>query len=168
MLGKPRPALSARMTGWRITPSAAAAVNAAAAMAAMPPVAFARRPGAELTLLSLSSGALGPAFDPDVRHYALRCGHRDGLMLRLTAADPAARVTVNGQPVVGDGGEAFLSGLAGDADIVNWPAMTIRPGLEWLVSQRRGTPPKIINLLGGPTRMRLDQNATIRSVRHES
>ena len=61
---------------------------------------------------------LYPAFDPDVRHYALRCGYRDGLMLRLTAADPATRVTVNGQPVVGDGGEAFLSGLAGDADIV--------------------------------------------------
>ena len=61
---------------------------------------------------------LYPAFDPAVRHYALRCGYRESLTLQLAAADPDTRVTVDGQPVAGDGGEAFLDGLAGDDDIV--------------------------------------------------
>ena len=47
MPGKPLQAWSARMPGWRIRLSAAAALNAVAAMAAMPPVALARTPGAE-------------------------------------------------------------------------------------------------------------------------
>ena len=61
---------------------------------------------------------LYPAFDPAVRHYALRCGYRESLTLQLAAADPDTRVTVDGQPVAGDGGEAFLDGLAGGDDIV--------------------------------------------------
>ena len=61
---------------------------------------------------------LYPAFDPAVRHYALRCGYRESLTLQLAAADPNTRVTVDGLPVAGDGGKALLSGLAGDADIV--------------------------------------------------
>ena len=61
---------------------------------------------------------LYPAFDPAVRHYALRCGYRESLTLQLAAADPDTRVTVDGQPVAGDGGEALLDGLAGDDDIV--------------------------------------------------
>ena len=53
---------------------------------------------------------LYPAFDPAVRRYALRCGYRDGLTLQLSAAKPDTRLTVNGESVAGDGGEAFLSG----------------------------------------------------------
>ena len=58
---------------------------------------------------------LHPAFDPAVRHYALRCGYRDRLALRLAASDDATELTVNGRQVAG--GEAVLTGLAGDADI---------------------------------------------------
>ena len=62
---------------------------------------------------------LYPAFDPAVRRYALRCGYRDGLTLQLSAAIPDTRLTVNGESVAGDGGEAFLSGLDDeDEDIV--------------------------------------------------
>ena len=62
MLGKPRRAWSARRPGWRVTPSAAAALNAVAAMVAMPPVALAQTSSAELTPLSLSSGTRRPTF----------------------------------------------------------------------------------------------------------
>ena len=62
MPGKPLQAWSARMPGWRITPAAAAALNAVAAMAAMPLVALAQTSSAELTPLRLSSGTLRPTF----------------------------------------------------------------------------------------------------------
>ena len=76
-----------------------------------------------LTRLAVPEGEaagwrLYPAFDPAVRHYALRCGYRDALTLRLSAADPDTRLTVNGQPVAGHAGEAVLAGLAGDGDVV--------------------------------------------------
>ena len=75
-----------------------------------------------LTRLAVPEGEaagwrLRPAFDPAVRHYALRCGWRGTLTLRLSAADPDTRLTVNGQAVAGGTGEAVLTGLAGDADI---------------------------------------------------
>ena len=47
MLGKPRRAWSARRPGWRVTPSAAAALNAVAPMVAMPLVALAQTSSAE-------------------------------------------------------------------------------------------------------------------------
>ena len=72
MLGKPRQALSARRLGWRMTPSAAAALDTvvldavalftATPMAAMPLVAHARTPRAEFNALSVSSGARRPTF----------------------------------------------------------------------------------------------------------
>ena len=62
MLGKPRRAWSARRPGWRVTPSAVAALNAVAPMVAMPPVALAQTSSAELTPLRLSSGTLRPTF----------------------------------------------------------------------------------------------------------
>ena len=61
---------------------------------------------------------LYPAFDPAVRHYALRCGHRDARALSLSAADPDTRLTINGRALAGHAGEAVLAGLAGDGDIV--------------------------------------------------
>ena len=75
-----------------------------------------------LTQLALPEGEAGgwgfyPAFDPAIRHYALRCGYRDSLSLRLAAPDDATLLTVNGQPVDRDG-EAVLTNLVGDSDIV--------------------------------------------------
>ena len=62
MPGKPLQAWSARMPGWRITP--AAALNAVAAMAAMPPVALARTPGAEPEFRRAAPDATLTEIDP--------------------------------------------------------------------------------------------------------
>ena len=75
MPGKPLQAVSARRLGWRITLSAAAALNAVAAMAAMPPVAFARTSRAEHNALSLSSGTLRPTFAAGVTGYRAAAGY---------------------------------------------------------------------------------------------
>ena len=69
LLGKPLQALSALRLGWRVTLSAVAVLLTVAALVALPPVALAQTPSAELSALSLSSGTLRPTFAAATTEY---------------------------------------------------------------------------------------------------
>ena len=69
LLGKPLQALSALRLGWRVTLSAVAVLLTMAALVALPPVALAQTPSAELSVLSLSSGTLRPTFATTTTDY---------------------------------------------------------------------------------------------------
>ena len=96
-------------------------------------VTVTRVPNPSLTALSLSTGALAPAFSAGVSGYTASVPFAtERLRLRFTTLEPGATATVNGQPFTSDGiiplvpGENVLTLMITSEDGATTAAITLR------------------------------------------